>query len=174
MSRRDDIVDAAQRLVEQEGIDALSMRRLAETLDIQAPSLYKHLRGKDEVLGALQERALVSMREALDAAGTGIRPLARAYRAWARASPQMYRVATQIPLQRDRIGAGVEDAAARPVVDAVGGDIDRARALWALAHGMIDLELSQRFPPDADLDAVWNAAVALFEPTPSHDGAAHT
>lgn len=172
MSRRDDILDAAQQLVEQHGVDALSMRRLAEALDIQAPSLYKHVRGKDEVLGALQERALVSMGEALQAVGPGIRALARAYRTWALASPQMYRVATQLPLQRDRIGAGIEDAAARPVVDAVGGDVDRARALWAFAHGMIDLELSQRFPPDADLDAAWDAAVALFETAPHRDGGA--
>ena len=41
------------------------------------------------------------------------------------------------------------------MIDAAGGDANLARALWAFAHGTAILELSQRFPPDADLDAAW-------------------
>ena len=39
----------------------------------------------------------------------------------------------------------------------------RARALWGLAHGLVDLELAGRFPPGADIDAAWAAAVASFD-----------
>jgi hypothetical protein len=46
-------------------------------------------------------------------------------------------------------------------VRAAGGQ-DRARAVWAFAHGMVGLELSGRFPPDADLDAAWRAGIAAF------------
>ena len=35
--------------------------------------------------------------------------------------------------------------------------VDRARAAWAFAHGMAHLELSQRFPAGADLEAAWAA-----------------
>ncbi len=52
--------------------------------------------------------------------------------------------------------------AAAPLVIALGGEPDRARAAWALAHGMIMLELNGRFPPDADLDAAWRAGLAAF------------
>jgi hypothetical protein len=31
-----------------------------------------------------------------------------------------------------------------------------------LAHGLVDLELSGRFPPDADLDATWQTALSGF------------
>jgi hypothetical protein len=38
-----------------------------------------------------------------------------------------------------------------------------ARALWAFAHGTVMLELDQRFPPGADLDAAWEAGIAAFQ-----------
>ena len=48
------------------------------------------------------------------------------------------------------------------LMDAVGGDGDRARAIWAFAHGMTILELNGRFPPGADLDAAWEHGIAAF------------
>src|SRR5262249_12281099 len=48
--------------------------------------------------------------------------------------------------------AGVEERVAQPVLDAVGGDEDTGRALWAFLHGMTINEFNGRFPADADLD----------------------
>ena len=39
-----------------------------------------------------------------------------------------------------------------------------ARAAWAFGHGMTILELNNRFPPDADLDAAWEHGIAAFRP----------
>jgi AcrR family transcriptional regulator len=47
---KDAIVAAARRLLEQEGVDKLSMRRLAKVLDSTAMALYHHVRDKDELL----------------------------------------------------------------------------------------------------------------------------
>ena len=69
---------------------------------------------------------------------------------------------TERPLPRDRLTPGVEDRAARPIVDAVGGDEHAARAVWAFAHGMAILELNGRFPPGADLDAAWEIGMRAF------------
>ncbi|WP_419998849.1 TetR/AcrR family transcriptional regulator C-terminal domain-containing protein [Streptomyces boninensis] len=44
------IVDAAVALLDEEGIDRLTMRRLAERLDVVAPSLYWHVDTKDDVI----------------------------------------------------------------------------------------------------------------------------
>lgn len=163
-ARRDQILDVAVALLEAEGPDALTMRELAARVGIRAPSLYKHVRDKNDILAGVQERALLDIAEHLSAAaGLGLAPLAAAYRSWARAHPRLYEVATRRPLARDRIAPGVEAAAAAPIVEAVGGDEHRARALWALAHGLVDLELAGRFPPGADLDATWRTALAGFE-----------
>ncbi|TMQ90593.1 TetR/AcrR family transcriptional regulator [Actinomadura soli] len=44
------IVAAAVALLDEEGIDRLTMRRLAERLDVVAPSLYWHVDTKDDVI----------------------------------------------------------------------------------------------------------------------------
>jgi AcrR family transcriptional regulator len=163
-SRRDEILDLAATLLEEEGPGALTMRELADRVGIRAPSLYKHVKDKDDIIAGVQERALIDMARHLSAAaGLGLAPLAEAYRSWARAHPRLYEVATRRPLARTQIAPGVETAAAAPILEAVGGDEHLARALWALAHGLVDLELANRFPPGADLDATWRTALVGFE-----------
>ncbi len=156
MSRRDQIVAEARTLLEAEGEDALTMRNLAARLGIQAPSLYKHVKGRQEVETLLAAEALKEISAAL-AGEPDLESMGRAYRAWALANPALYRVATTRPLDRDNLPEGLEDAAAAPLVDAVGGDGDRARAAWAQAHGLTLLELDGRFPADADIEAAWRA-----------------
>jgi AcrR family transcriptional regulator len=158
-------VAAARALLEAEGSEGLTMRRLANAMGIRAPSLYKHVESKEELealliadvfreIGELFHLAIASAskKEALG-------DLARAYRAWALAHPHLYRLLTDGELPRDRLPEGLEAWAGEPVAIAVGGDPDRARAAWAFAHGMTILELDGRFPPDADLDAAWAAGV---------------
>jgi AcrR family transcriptional regulator len=163
VSRRDEILDVAAAVLEQEGPDALTMRELAARMGIRAPSLYKHVRDKDDIVAGLQERALIDLARHLADADPGLSALAEAYRSWARAHPRLYELATRRPLARERIAPGIESAAAAPIVAAAGGDEHLARALWALAHGLVDLELSNRFPPGADLDATWRTALRGFQ-----------
>lgn len=49
------VLDAALTLVNERGAAALTMRALATELDIEAPSLYKHIANKDEILDGLCE-----------------------------------------------------------------------------------------------------------------------
>jgi AcrR family transcriptional regulator len=175
-ARADEVVVTARRLLEEEGAGALTMRRLAEQLGIKAPSLYKHLPDKAALEAAIiatgLEEAAVRFEQAVDSAMTGgdaagggaaaISALAAAYREFALAHPHLYRLMHNGPLPRQHLPAGVEDRAAAPVMR-VAGSRARARALWAFAHGMVMLELDQRFPPDADLDAAWEAGITAFQ-----------
>ena len=47
---RQRILQAAVELADSGGIDALSMRKLAQTLGVEAMSLYNHVRNKDDLL----------------------------------------------------------------------------------------------------------------------------
>ena len=49
------IVGAALGLLDEVGLDGLTMRRLAERLEVQAGALYRHVRDKDELLDLLAE-----------------------------------------------------------------------------------------------------------------------
>src|SRR5882757_3674512 len=52
------IVDAAAELIDADGLDALTMRRLAERCGVGAMTLYGYVRTKEELLGALADRFL--------------------------------------------------------------------------------------------------------------------
>ena len=52
------MVEAALALIDREGVEALTMRRLAGALGVEAMSLYEYTRGKDELLVAVAERLL--------------------------------------------------------------------------------------------------------------------
>src|SRR4051794_17837407 len=54
---RDRIVETAMAIVDEEGLDGLSMRRLADRLGTGPASVYAHVSGRDELLMALLERA---------------------------------------------------------------------------------------------------------------------
>ncbi|MGW6876145.1 TetR/AcrR family transcriptional regulator [Streptomyces xanthophaeus] len=68
------IVEAAGALVDAEGLEAVSTRRLAAALGVSGPSLYNHFRTKDEILDAVadsvSERVDLSMFELLTPPGT--------------------------------------------------------------------------------------------------------
>ena len=148
------------------------MRRVAARMGIRAPSLYKHVDGKEDLEALLMADAFRELGQQLhDAVGSlrkggsrkkALTELARVYRRWALAHPHLYRLVTGGPLPRDRMPGGLEAWTAQPVVMAAGGDPDRARAVWAFAHGMTILELDGRFPPGADLDAAWAAGIDGF------------
>ena len=53
---REAILEAAQRVLERDGLDAFSMHRVAQELGTGAASLYWHVRDKDELLQLLSER----------------------------------------------------------------------------------------------------------------------
>ncbi len=61
---RERILAAAVDLADQEGLEALTMRRLASTLDVEAMSLYHHLPGKDVLLDGLVEMVVGEVAEA--------------------------------------------------------------------------------------------------------------
>jgi AcrR family transcriptional regulator len=161
------IVAAARRILEEEGADALTMRRLAAAVGIQAPSLYKHFPNKRILEAALIEEGLLEFGTALHAAlaapGTGgpVSSLLGAYRSAALTSPALYRLATAGPLPRDQLPAGLEEWAGEPFFLAA-GDPARAQALFAFAHGMVVLELDDRFPETSDLAATWESGARAF------------
>jgi AcrR family transcriptional regulator len=173
-ARGREVVAAGRRLLEEEGPEALTMRRLAERVGIRAPSLYKHLPDKAALEAAIiatgLEEAATAFEQAVDEAGGGggqgaeqaLVALAAAYRRFALEHPHLYRLMNNGPLPREQLPPGLEDRAATPLLRAAGTQA-RARAVWAFAHGMVMLELDQRFPPDADLDAAWQAGIAAFQ-----------
>lgn len=75
------IVEAAIAIVDEEGLEALSTRRLARALRVQAPSLYNHFATKEEILDAAGDEIVAQV----DLSMFGRDPWPEALKTWARA-----------------------------------------------------------------------------------------
>ena len=60
---RQSIVAGAIALIEREGPDALSMRRLGARLGVQGMALYHHFSSRDELLGAIADELLAPLNQ---------------------------------------------------------------------------------------------------------------
>jgi AcrR family transcriptional regulator len=59
---RDAIVDAALRVLDAEGLDAVTMRRVAQELDTGGASLYAHVDGKDDLIELVRDQVIGEVR----------------------------------------------------------------------------------------------------------------
>src|SRR6476659_6508022 len=57
------ILDAAARLIEMHGVEAFTMRGLAEELGVAVTSIYWHVGGRDKLLDSLVDRLLSQMAQ---------------------------------------------------------------------------------------------------------------
>jgi AcrR family transcriptional regulator len=166
-SRAAEVVAAARVLLERDGAEPLTMRRLADELKIQAPSIYKHLAGKHAIEVALIESAFAEVGAVCHAAVREAEPsevitsLLATYRRYSLEHPNLYRLATGGHLPRADLTPGLEEWAGEPWWLAT-GDPYLAQALWSFAHGMVILELDQRFLEGSQLDLTWTAGAAAF------------
>lgn len=135
---RERILEAALSLVDEEGIEALSMRRLAKGLGVDPMAIYHHLSNKRALLSALIKEVFSGMR-VMNLKGTGdwrgrVRAWALAFREVARAHPKLVpqlashpEAAAEATLEStEELYATFEAAGMKPyqVVGAVGVVID--------------------------------------------------
>ncbi|GAB2947151.1 MULTISPECIES: TetR/AcrR family transcriptional regulator C-terminal domain-containing protein [unclassified Streptomyces] len=112
---RDRIVEAASALVDAEGLDAVSTRRLAAVLGVSGPSLYNHFRNKEEILDAVADAVSaqvdLSMFEEADPRDwrEALHDWALSYRAALAAHPHIVPVLARGPGRRP-VGLRVADA----------------------------------------------------------------
>ncbi|MCP2165314.1 TetR/AcrR family transcriptional regulator C-terminal domain-containing protein [Goodfellowiella coeruleoviolacea] len=114
---RDQVLAAALRLVDRDGVAGLTMRRLGAELGVEAATLYYHVPNKADVLNALVDRAVVA---ALAAAPPGrpadwpvwLRELAVALRAELLRHPNLLPLAATRPVVAPAGLASVERVAA--------------------------------------------------------------
>lgn len=57
MSTKERILDEALMLFSENGYDGTSVEQIAEKVGIKAPSLYKHFKGKEDILNAIIDNA---------------------------------------------------------------------------------------------------------------------
>lgn len=145
------ILTTALELVDLDGLEALTMRRLAEQLKVDPMSLYNHVDGKEALLDGIAEALWHEVELPYREVGwkEALRSFATSLRAMAHAHPQAY------PLLMTR---GILTAPELQAIDGAIQALERAglrreqaaemiRTLFAYAVGYGMLELSTPVPP---------------------------
>jgi AcrR family transcriptional regulator len=143
------------------------MRRLADEMGIQAPSLYKHFPDKGAIQRAVYVDYLTALRDAVAAAREATddpaHPLvrvARAYRAHGLANRELYAYVHVLPYPRAEAAAVLKEI--RIVWFLAAGNSDLALAAYAFMRGMVELEIHSLTPRGAEADGGYEQGLAAF------------
>ncbi len=172
---REIVITAACDLIEAEGAGQLSLHRLAETLGVKTPSLYRYVDNKVALLRAVNEdtfsRIFQSITPFLNAPGSPterVLEIAAAYRAYAHQHPATYGLAYTNTIAELQPDASVLERAVLPfqalMVEICGeaNSLAALRGLLALLHGFVMLELAGQFRRGGDLEAVFRRSVIAY------------
>ena len=167
------IVAAGRHLLEADGPDAVTMAAVAGRVGVRAPSLYKRVRNRDELIRLVAEAAVVELGDVLAAADqdggdprTRLGALAGALRAFARTRPSAYRLVFLPRAEAVEVSRELLEATSAPllaVVAELAGPADAlvaARTVTAWVTGFIAMELHGAFRLGGEVDAAFDYGVA--------------
>lgn len=150
---REAVLRKAIELIERNGTAALSMRELAEALEIRTPSLYNHVKSMGELYADVSRYAAEELRQAQLAAIKGksrneaLGALASAYRRFAKEHTGLYKVTVSLSDLQNDVSGQAAAAIAEPIFLALskyGLDEEQMihwqRILRSIIHGFLTQE----------------------------------
>jgi AcrR family transcriptional regulator len=183
------ILDAARALFAKEGVDAVTMRKIAAAIDYTPAALYVHFRDKDALIRALCRNdfgALAAQMARLNRVADPverIRKMGRAYIRFAADHPSHYRVMFMTPL--DHIEPEAQDLAdmGDPEKDGYAAFVAAieqalhaglfhpyltdagliAQTMWAGLHGVVTLHITHENDPWVDLRPLATRARVMLD-----------
>ncbi len=126
---QDDVIAASLEIIDRDGLDALSLKAVANALGVQSPSLYSHVDGIAGLLDVLAIAVTAEFGETLRdsvvgvAGDAAVAAFASAYRSWATDHPGRYTLSLRNVDSADKLRAG------RSAIDTM----DRVLAVYGLS-----------------------------------------
>lgn len=169
------VVEAAQGLVERVGFERFAMADVASELGVKTPSLYRYVDGRVDLLRQVNLAFLNKLFEAMDLAGQDVggpreRLLAvlTAYRAFGHAHARTYLMSFAYNVAELRPDEDLLVRMVLPLQESMAALSGPARSLAALrgalafVHGWLMLELTDQLRRGGDLDADFQTAAAAY------------
>jgi AcrR family transcriptional regulator len=177
----DRVVAEASELIDEVGVDQLTLAALAARLGVRQPSLYKHVASLDALQRLISMRAKAEVADVLGRAAIGrargdaLVAIAHVWRDWAREHPGQYQAAQRGVAAGDAEHAAVAQRTIDVLAAAMSGfgldgddAIDAIRAYRAALHGFVSLEADGGFALPVDIDRSFDRLVhALVLALPS-------
>ncbi|HEY9424715.1 MAG TPA: TetR/AcrR family transcriptional regulator [Microterricola sp.] len=165
----DAIVGAARELLELDGLAALTMQAVALRVGVRAPSLYKRVQSRDDLIQLVAEASLTELAARLNSAQDAAE-LANRFRAFGHERPAAFQLimtpGAGVPVARPEFGAAASEAVLGLAAELAGPDraLEAARTLTAWAAGFVSMELNGSFKLGGDVERAWEfGAAAIVE-----------
>ena len=169
------VIFAAAEIADAEGLDKLTLTRVADVLGVRQPALYRHVAGYDDLLRSLSLRGREILAQRLADAAVGlsgndaVAAVGHAWRKMVRDHPGIYAATDRYPCAGDaELEAAVERVLAVLGQVLRGFDLteeDRvhaARALRSAFHGFSHLESGDGHPLPHDPEDTFDHLVELL------------
>jgi AcrR family transcriptional regulator len=172
------VVLAAADLINAEGLEALSLGRLAKELGIRTPSLYNHVDGLPGLMRELSILNAHNLADCISEAAIGqsgaeaVRAIMQAMRIYIKEYPGLYLSTMRASGTQPEVNPELEQEEARSVkvgmavMASFGLEGDEAvhalRGLRSVVHGYATLEISGGFGIPLDLDESFSRLVEMF------------
>ena len=179
---RDEIIAAGRELLEEGGLDGVTMQAVADRVGVRAPSLYKRVPNRGALIAAIGAAAQDELRSELapltraDDPAAALRGIAIAFRAFARRNPRSYELLFMRLPPGARPDVDLTAEAAAPLLEVatrlVGPDrsLEAARLVTAFAHGFVSMELTGAFRLGGDVDSAYRYGVDVLVDALAADG----
>jgi AcrR family transcriptional regulator len=168
-----DIVRVGAELLESEGLQGLTMQAVAQRVGVRAPSLYKRLRNREELVALVVDATVRDLGTRLDAAVEEPDPdprcapgkLARTARRFAHERPAGFRLifAPGAEVRLDPSSLAAASATVLGVARQLAGDqhaLEAARTLTAWVNGFVSMELAGAFHLGGDVNEAFEFGIA--------------
>lgn len=161
----DAIVSAACDILEHDGLPGLTMQAVAHRVGVRAPSLYKRVENRDQLIQLVAEATLAELTARVGAT-TSFSHLANAFRAFGHERPAAFQLVMMpgagVPVSGGDFGAAASEPILRVAREMAGEEhaLEAARTLTAWAAGFISMELNGGFRLGGDVDDAWEYGVA--------------
>jgi AcrR family transcriptional regulator len=160
----DAIVMAARDLLEEDGLGGLTMQAIAQRVGVRAPSLYKRVQSRDELIQLVAEASLTDLANRLNSAPDLVE-LASRFRAFGHEHPAAFQLimspGTGTPVARPAFGAAASKGILNLAGTLAGEDnaLEAARTLIAWSAGFVSMELNGGFNLGGNIDHAWEFGV---------------
>lgn len=171
----DIVVRRASAIIDDHGVDALTLARVASELGVATPSLYKHIDGLSDLLRRVAAATTAEFAARLGAATRGrsgrdaLQAIADAYRRFARDHPGTYQLIQRPAGTKEWVMAASD--ALSSIAAALSGygvkeeDVHHIRFVRAALHGFVDLECGGGFDMPTSIDESFAFLVDALDTT---------